>query len=132
MRTGFTFALVALVPMLAAGPAYGFTEKDVQQAFSRLDEDADGKVTRAEFSAQKISVIYRNVPLDSGSLEGGDVSFEQVRISRAFFDAIDSDRNGRLSPVELSRSLQFESIASEGKDHFTREDFGRFMKGIAR
>ena len=132
MRIGFTFALVALAPMIAAGPAYGFTEKDIQQAFARLDADADGKVTRAEYDAEKISVIYRNVPLDSGSLEGGDVSFEQVKISRAFFDATDADRNGKLSPVELARSLQFESIAPDGQDHFTREDFGRFMNGIAR
>lgn len=131
MAVRFLFVLIVLALVAPASPANSFTEKDVQQAFGRLDTDADGKVTRTEYNDKKISAIYRNIPIDDPS-EGGDVAFEQVKLSREFFDASDSDHNGRLSPIEVTRSLQFEAIATEGKDYFTRDELGRFMKGIGR
>ena len=128
----FMLALFVLVHGAQGGPAYAYTEADIQQVFSRLDVNADGKVTREEYNSQKIFAIYRNVPVDNDPLTGGDVSFGQTRVSREFFDATDSDRNGKLSPVELARALDFDRVVTDGKGYFTRDELGRFMKGIGR
>jgi hypothetical protein len=109
----------------------GFTEADVRDVFRRLDEDSDGKVTRAEYDGRKVFAIYRNAPADD-SLGSGDVSFEQTKLSREFFNSSDSDRDGKLSPVEILRTFQFENIVADGKDSFTQDDLRVFMGRIGR
>lgn len=109
----------------------GFSEADIQDVFRRLDEDSDGKVTRGEYDARKVFAIYRNAPADD-SLGSGDVSFEQTKLSREYFDSADSDHDGKLSPIEILRTFQFENIVSDGKDHFTRDDVRVFMRRISR
>lgn len=109
----------------------GFTEADVQDVFRRLDEDSDGKVTQGEYDGRKVFAFYRNAPADD-SLGSGDVSFGQTKLSREFFDSADSDHDGKLSPVEILRTFQFESVVADGKGYFTRDELRVFMMRISR
>jgi Ca2+-binding EF-hand superfamily protein len=112
-------------------PPRGFSEADIQDVFRRLDEDSDGKVTRGEYDGRKVFAIYRNAPADD-SLGSGDVSFEQTKLSREFFDSADSDHDGKLSPVEILRTFQYERVVTDGKGYFTRDELRVFMKQISR
>ena len=126
----YFLTLFALTLVLAISPAYGFTEKEFTEVFKSLDEDGDGRVTHDEYVSQKIFVIYRRIPVNIAQLDDGEVTFEQTKLSREFFDSADKDGNGKLSPVEVTDALQFEMIAQPGKDFFTKEDLRTFMKRI--
>lgn len=126
----YLVTLFVLACVLTFSPAYAFTEKDIDTVFKALDLDGDGRVTRDEYANEKIFVFYRNVPITDDALTSGDVTFGQTKLSRKFFDASDTDHNGKLSPVEVTDALQFEMITQPGKDFFTKDDLRTFMKRI--
>jgi hypothetical protein len=118
----------ALTAALAAiTPAAAYTEKEVTAIFRTLDTNGDGKVTREDYSANKIAIIYRNV-----RGRGGNITFEQTKLSRAFFDAADVDHDGALSPVEIVDALPFEAADTDSKGYITLDDLRRFLNRIGR
>jgi Ca2+-binding EF-hand superfamily protein len=125
-----TIWISALVCAIAIYPALAFNENDVRQVFKTLDEDGDGKVTREEYSSQKIFAIYRNVPPSSNLLEDNDIKFGQTKLSRDFFDASDTDKNGQLSPIEVIDAFHFERIDTLQRGFITIDDLRTFMKKI--
>ena len=117
---------------MAIGPSLAFTEKEIDAVFKALDEDKNGKISREEFDDKKVTVIYQNAPITNDSLTSGDVEFKQTKLSRAFFDSADVDKNGRLSPIEVTDALNFERIDRQGKGYLTKEDLQVFMSQIGR
>jgi Ca2+-binding EF-hand superfamily protein len=111
----------------AIGVASAFTDKEITEIFKTLDTNGDGKVTREEYSANKVTIIYRNVPAGNTNL-----TFKQTKLSRAFFDAADADHDGTLSPVEAMDALPFEAVDADRKGYITRDDLRRFLTRIGR
>ena len=108
-----------------------FSEKEISEVFALLDVDKDGKISRQEFAGEKISVIYRGIPLPEDRLSEGNLRFEDLQVNREFFSSADRNGDGVLSPVEMVDALQFEKI-SGNKDHITLQDLRRFMNQIGR
>ena len=118
---------ILLASLSAAGPALAYTDQEITEIFQMLDENHDGKVTREEYAVKKVMIIYRNLPAGTGNL-----TFEQTKVSRAFFDAADADHDGTLSPVEIIDALPFEAVDLDNKGYFVLEDLRRFLNKIGR
>ena len=122
---GFATALAA--SLSAIEPASAYTDKEITAIFKALDTNGDGKVTREEYSANKVAIIYRNVDGRSGNL-----TFEQTKLSRSFFDAADVDHDGTLSPVEIVDALPFEAVDTDRNGYITLDELRRFLTRIGR
>lgn len=118
---------ILLASLSAAGPALAYTDQEITEIFQKLDENHDGKVTREEYAVNKVMIIYRNLPAGTGNL-----TFEQTKVSRAFFDAADANHDGTLSPVEIIDALPFEAVDLDNKGYFVLEDLRRFLNKIGR
>jgi len=125
-----TFFFVLLCIVFIPRYATAYSEKVVSDVFMSLDVDKDGKISREEYAAQKVFVIYGDVPPPAGKASGGDLRFEDMQVNRKFFDSSDKSGDGKLSPVEIVDALKFERIAGT-KDHITKQDFRRFMDEIS-
>lgn len=107
--------------------AWAYTDKEVSKIFDMLDTNGDGRITREEYSANKVKMIYRNMQTSATTL-----TFEQTKLSRAFFDAADTDHDGTLSPVEIMDALPFEAVDTNRKGYISRDDLRRFLNRIGR
>ena len=107
--------------------SWGYTDKEISKIFNMLDTNGDGRVTREEYSANKIKMIYRNMQTSATTL-----TFEQTKLSRAFFDAADTDHDGTLSPVEIMDALPFEAVDTDRKGYISPDDLRRFLTRIGR
>jgi hypothetical protein len=121
-------AAAAVAAFGLAGSAWSFSDTEIADVFKMFDTQADGKITRMEFDVNRVRIVYRAVTTDP--IAG--VTFEQTKISRRFFDSIDSDRDGKLSPVEIYDGIRFENIASAGADSFSLDEFRRYMNSIGQ
>lgn len=122
---GVAAVLWALSSSIDCGWAY--TDKEISNIFNMLDTNGDGRVTREEYSANKVKMIYRNVQTSATTL-----TFEQTKLSRAFFDAADTDHDGSLSPVEIMDALPFEAVDTDHKGYISLDDLRRFLNRIGR
>ena len=129
LRSRAMILLTAAMTVLASqAGAAAFTEGEIDEIFRAFDAQNDGQVTRSEFNFMKIRIIYRNI--DTDPIAG--VTFEQTKLSRQFFDSLDTDHNGRLSPLEINDGLRFERVTSDNPGYFTREEFRRFVHSIGQ
>ena len=106
--------------------AFAFGDAEIREDFKILDAAADGKVTREEFSFNKVAALFY------WSQHSGRMTFEQMNVTRAFFDAADTDHKGYLDAVEFFDAVQFEKIDLGHKNYITFDDLERFLKGIDR
>jgi hypothetical protein len=120
-------AAVLLTALAATAPASAYTEEEVQEIFQGMDANHDGKITRDEYNVHKVQMIYRNVPAGTT-----DLTFEQTKVSRAFFDAADVDHSGVLIPTEIMDALPFEAVDVDNKGYFTLDELRRFLDKIGR
>ena len=122
-------AAAASLPCVSPiGPAAAFTDQEVEAIFRMFDSSGDGKITREEYSANIVTVIYRNIPQAGAP----NLTFEQTRLSRAFFDAADVDHDGTLEPVEIMDALPFEAADRSNMGYLDREDVRSFLARIGR
>jgi len=106
--------------------AFAFGDAEIRADFKILDAAADGKVTREEFSFNKVAALFcRNQ-------HSGRMTFEQMTVTRAFFDAADTDHKGYLDAVEFFDAVQFDKIDLGHKNYITFDDLKRFLKEIGR
>ena len=102
----FALALAMLLALGAPADAEDPRIQNARQLFKMLDDDGDGKVTFEEFQAMKILTFTARDANQDNSL-----SFKEVRITREQFDAIDRNKDGKISGLEFidSRFGQFET-----------------------
>jgi len=127
---------LVIVALLLAGsadhsPAAAYTDQEVATVFKGLDADGDGKVTRMEYETNKVLVIYLKAPVDVNVADQGP-TLKQTGLSRRYFDSLDKNHDGRLSPTEVVDGLSFEKIDLDNKGYFTRGELQKFMKEISR
>jgi hypothetical protein len=107
--------------------AFAVSDAEIREVFKILNTAGDGKVTRDEFNFNKVAALYyRNQ--DPGKL----MTFEQMKVTRAFFDAADTDHKGDLDAVKFFDAVQFEKIDRGQKNYITFDDLERFLKEIRR
>lgn len=125
---GPTTAL-ALIGLL--GSAAGFTEKEERQIYAALDPQGLGKVTREQFEATKMNAFFfSRHPNREGQM--APLTFEQSRLSRAFFDHVDSDHDGTIDGVEINDAVHFEDIDVKRRGYFDFADLVAYLKKIGR
>jgi EF hand len=112
------------------GAAFAFTEQELQRVFAILDSNKTGKVDRTEYDQNKVAAMFWQPKL--GSMEMGELTFEDTKFNRAFFDSADTDHKGRLDGVDLIYALQFEKIDVDRKGYITIDDLRRFMNEAGR
>lgn len=107
--------------------AFAVSDAEIREDFKILDTAADGKVTRDEFNFNKVAALfYRNRDPSK------PMTFEQMNVTRAFFDAADTDHKGYLDAVKFFDAVRFERIDHGHKNHITFDDLERFLKEIRR
>ena len=107
--------------------AFAISDAEIREDFKILDTAADGKVTRDEFNFNKVAALfYRNRDPSK------PMTFEQMNLTRAFFDAADTDHKGYLDAVEFFDAVRFEKIDRGHKNYITLDDLERFLKEIRR
>lgn len=106
MRARLTWAFAALaVGAALAAPAAARDRPDPMEMLAKSDANGDGRVTRAEFISARRDRFARMDRNDDGYVSDDDLP-RMVRkragdkVDRAI-DALDSNRDGRLSPAEF-------------------------------
>ncbi len=123
----FVAGAFLVASLWAINPVWAYTEKEIERIFQMLDTNGDGKVTREEYSANKVVIFYRKKPQGNTTL-----TFEETGLSRQFFDAADTDHDGTLSPLEMTDALPFEAVDVDHKGYITLDDLRRFLTRIGR
>jgi hypothetical protein len=123
---GVAAVLLAFVSPLNTASA--ITDQEVREIFRMLDTNGDGKITREEYSTNIVKLVYSKVRMAGAP----PLTFEQTRLSRAFFDAADQDYDGTLSPLEIMDALPFELGDTGHKGYIDLEDMRRLLARIGR
>jgi hypothetical protein len=112
-------------------PAASFTDKEAREIFATLGPDGNGHVSRVQFEQTKLNAFYfRHRP--SGDYEMKPLTFEETRLSRAFFDKADTDHDGTLDGVEITDAIRFSDIDTKRRGYFDFADLQAFLQKIGR
>src|SRR5215470_7355082 len=111
ISVGRLIAAAALSSGLAL-PALAADTDRIDQIFKRLDVNGDGKVTREEFTLEKIAVFTWLDTNQDNALE-----IEETKLSVKQFRAIDTNGDGKISDIEFveSKYADFSHFDSSGK-----------------
>jgi hypothetical protein len=128
LLAGPTTAL-ALIGLL--GTAAGFTEKEEREIYATLDPEGIGTVNREQFEATKMNAFFfRRHPSREGRME--PLSFEQSRLSRQFFDRVDTNHDGMIEGIEMNDAVHFEDIDARRRGYFDFADLTAYLNKIGR
>jgi|GEM_PF-3994553 len=117
------------IGVLVANAAPIMSDRDMREAFQKLDTNGDGVVTREEFEFNKDTVIFRRA-----SEPGAKLKFEDTRISRATFDSFDLDGDGLItaSDVRDAPFFKFEPFDKNKDGHIDFSEFREFLNSLAK
>lgn len=112
----------ALMVVLATFGPVAAQEADLESAFETLDGNGDGVLTREEFDQNKVKVFFSTL---QEMARDKSLDFEDTRLTRAAFDAADTDGDGRLSGAEwvLADFGQFSTYDPDGDGAITFDEF---------
>jgi hypothetical protein len=128
LAAGLAFGMALMGPI---APAASFTDKEARDIFATLGPDSNGHVTRVQFEQTKLNAFYfRHRP--TGDYEMKPLTFEETRLSRAFFDKADTDHDGTLDGVEITDAIRFEDIDTKRRGYFDFADLKAFLQKIGR
>ncbi len=92
-----------------------------------LDPDHHGKVTKIEFQVNKMNAFYfRFRPRKNASSDMKPLTFEEMRVSREFFDKADQGHEGHLDAVDINDAIHFEDIETTTRLFRFRRSSGLF------
>jgi hypothetical protein len=125
--------VLALLLVGPLHPAAAFTDTEAHGIFDMLDPDHHGKVTKIEFQVNKMNAFYfRFRPRKNASSDMKPLTFEEMRVSREFFDKADQGRQGHLDGVDINDAIHFEDIDTTRRGYFDFGDLAVFLKKIGR
>jgi hypothetical protein len=125
--------VLALLLVGPLHPAAAFTDREAHGIFDMLDPDHHGKVTKVEFEVNKMNAFYfRFRPRKNASSDMRPLTFEQMRVSREFFDKADQGHEGHLDAVDVNDAIHFEDIDTTRRGYFDFGDLAVFLKKIGR
>jgi hypothetical protein len=108
----------------------GATQSDrASELFRRFDGDSDGRISRLEFELRKVEIIFSRASSDDARLK-----FEDTRVSRATFDAIDADGDGVITAAEVIAApfFSFDNFDTSGDGYIDPEEFAALLRKIER
>ena len=129
------FLVFVLVVLQGVSTSYAYTDQEIRQAFRAFDANSDGRISREEFELRKVTVLFRR---DIGDVQRPDraiqIRFEDMKISRAYFDELDQNGDGVLTGAEIigAPSMQFEAIDTNHDGFIEYEELAAFMHRIER
>ena len=127
-KIGAVAILAALLTIGLASPGAAQSAR-IEQLFERFDIDRDGRISRDEFEQKKVEIIFAGA-----SGRGAALKFEDTRISRDAFNAIDFDHDGVLSAGEVMSSplFRFDAWDANSDGYIDREEFAAQLRRIER
>lgn len=127
LGAAIVLALLLIGPL---HPAAAFTDKEAHQIFDALDPDHHGKVTKVEFEVNKMNAFFfRFRPTHTREME---LTSEETRLSREFFDKADEGHEGHLDGVDMNDAIHFEDIDTTRRGYFDFDDLVVFLKKVGR
>jgi Ca2+-binding EF-hand superfamily protein len=128
---GSAWRVVLLALALACAVALpGTAQSDrAQELFRRFDADSDGRISRMEFELRKVEIIFSR-----SRSEGAQIKFEDTRLSRAAFDAIDTNGDGVITASEVTSApfFAFDNFDTSGDGYIDLEEFRAMISKIER
>lgn len=130
-KLAFRALAVAILLVGWIRSAAGFTDEQMREIYRNLDPDNRGQVTRIQFQINKMNAFYfRHQP--TARWEMKPLTFEETGLSRAFFDKIDKDHNGRIDSIEIIDAIRFEDIDTKQRGYFDFSDLVAYLNKIGR
>lgn len=123
------FWLIALVLACASALPCAAQSDRAHELFRQFDADSDGRISRREFDLRKVEIIFSR-----STSEGAQIKFEDTRLSRATFDAIDTNGDGVITASEVTAApfFAFDNFDTSGDGYIDLEEFTALMRKIER
>ena len=125
--------IVLVLTTIIASYDYGlaFSDKEARQIYGMLDPEHRGQVTKTQFEMYKMNAFYfGETPDRLGQMK--PLTFEETKLSRAYFDKIDQNHKGYIDGVDFIDSIHFEDIDMRRRGYFDLSDLSAFLSKIGR
>jgi Ca2+-binding EF-hand superfamily protein len=125
---GRAVLLALILACVVALPSTAQSDR-AHELFRRFDADSDGRISRMEFELRKVEIIFSR-----SREEGAQIKFEDTTLSRATFDAIDTNGDGVITASEVTSApfFAFDNFDTSGDGYIGLEEFIAMLRKIER